>query len=88
MAPSLMHARALHHGTLLLQADIAKAEAQAAQLQQQLSASEASVSSKAAELELLQKTLEGAQQELSKTSALVTERDSKVPPGCAPTGDS
>jgi chromosome segregation ATPase len=88
MAPSLMHARALHHGTLLLQADIAKAEAQAAQLQQQLSASEASVSSKAAELELLQKTLEGAQQELSKTSALVTERDSKVPPWCAPTGDS
>ncbi len=62
----------------MLQADIAKAEAHAAQLQQQLSASEASISGKTAELELLQKTLEGVQQELSKTSALVTERDSKV----------
>lgn len=60
------------------QADIAKAEAHAAELQQQLTASKASVSSKSAELQALQSQLEGVQQELSKTAALVTERDNKV----------
>jgi hypothetical protein len=48
------------------------------ELQQQLTASEASISSKAAELEQLQKQLEGVQQDLSKTAAVVAERDSKV----------
>lgn len=63
---------------VLLQADIAKAEAHAAELQQQLTDSEGRISSKAAELDLLQKQLEGMQQELSKAAAVVTERDSKV----------
>lgn len=64
-----------------LQADIAKAEAHAAELQQQLTASEASISSQSAELQALQSQLEGVQQELSKTAALVTERDNKVAVG-------
>lgn len=66
------------YDALLLQADIAKAEAHAAELQQQLTASEASISSKSADLEQLQKQLEGVQEELSKTAAVVAERDSKV----------
>jgi hypothetical protein len=57
---------------------MAKAEAHAAELQQQLTASEASSSSKSAELQELQSKLEGVEQELSKTAALVTERDNKV----------
>lgn len=68
------------HGVVLdvLQADIAKAEAHAAELQQLLTASETRISSKSAELDLLQKQLEGVQQDLSKTAAVVTERDNKV----------
>lgn len=63
---------------VLLQADIAKAEAHAAELQQELTDSEGRISSKSAELDLLQKQLEGVQQELSKAAAVVTERDNKV----------
>lgn len=62
----------------MLQADLAKAEAHAAELQQQLTDSEGRISSKAAELDSVQKQLEGVQQELSKAAAVVTERDSKV----------
>lgn len=57
---------------------MAKAEAHAAGLQQQLTESEARISSTSAEVAALQKQLEGVQQELSKTAAVVTEKDNKV----------
>jgi len=57
---------------------MAKGEAHAAELQQQLTASEARISTTSAELTALQKQLEGVQHELSKTTAVVTEKDNKV----------